>query len=370
MGVIRFLLAMSVVLGHAPGWGKTTNILGSLHPYYAVQAFFVISGFYVSLIIHQKYLYRQNWIKKFYLNRYLRLFPSYFIVMLFTMGLVFMFPGTLPYLDSLFDGGNSLFLWNNDLVQTLKVCFIYLTNFFIFGQDLPHFFYVSGHLATNFLLVSQGWSLGSELWFYAVSPLLVKVRVKVLLILCVLSFVVRYTCDSVGLPFFPWQQRFFFCEIMLFIFGMLAYRFYNLYLIKSKKHEPIKYILLFVSSVAIMCNEKYFPRLVSPHYSGTLMVGAGTMVVIPFLFHYFRDSNVDRFIGELSYPVYLLHIVVGYFIEPSQRYWHGFLLLILSTSFSIPLILFVEIPMQRFRKKLLERKEQPLAKVYNRAFSL
>jgi hypothetical protein len=52
VGIIRFLLAAAVVLGHAPGWGGVglPPIINPLPHYFAVQAFFVISGFYMELL--------------------------------------------------------------------------------------------------------------------------------------------------------------------------------------------------------------------------------------------------------------------------------------------------------------------------------
>jgi peptidoglycan/LPS O-acetylase OafA/YrhL len=75
MGLIRFLLAAGVVLGHARGWGgfpSVTYAEGFIVPYRAVQAFFILSGFYMSLT-YPKY---EGLIWKFYLNRYSRLIPS------------------------------------------------------------------------------------------------------------------------------------------------------------------------------------------------------------------------------------------------------------------------------------------------------
>lgn len=54
MGVLRLILAVSVILNHSPialaPWRPL--VPGDL----AVQAFFVISGFYMSLVLSTKYL--------------------------------------------------------------------------------------------------------------------------------------------------------------------------------------------------------------------------------------------------------------------------------------------------------------------------
>jgi len=43
-----------------------------------------------------------------------------------------------------------------------------------------------------------------------------------------------------------------------------------------------------------------------------------TMLAVPILFHYFRNSYIDRLIGEYSYPVYLLHHGVIIFLIQNQ----------------------------------------------------
>ena len=72
MGLIRFLLAFAVLLGHSP-----TATFKFIHAGTAVQAFFVVSGFYMALVLDGKYTDT----KLFYSNRLLRLAPAYFAMM-------------------------------------------------------------------------------------------------------------------------------------------------------------------------------------------------------------------------------------------------------------------------------------------------
>jgi peptidoglycan/LPS O-acetylase OafA/YrhL len=69
MGIVRFLLALCVVVTHAPGG----TILGVrlLSGIVAVQAFYVISGFLITMILNERKQY--GLIGNFCLSRYLRL---------------------------------------------------------------------------------------------------------------------------------------------------------------------------------------------------------------------------------------------------------------------------------------------------------
>jgi peptidoglycan/LPS O-acetylase OafA/YrhL len=83
MGLIRVILAYSVVLNHS----------GPVHGYFlipsnaAVTLFFMISGFYMALVMTEKYT-GPNRIRGFYSNRILRLYPTYFISIILMIGVV------------------------------------------------------------------------------------------------------------------------------------------------------------------------------------------------------------------------------------------------------------------------------------------
>jgi peptidoglycan/LPS O-acetylase OafA/YrhL len=79
MGCFRLFLALSVLASHYWFW-RINFWMGA---YIAVTAFYVISGFYMSLVLDTKYTGRRG-LLTFYSNRALRLFPVYWIVLLLT----------------------------------------------------------------------------------------------------------------------------------------------------------------------------------------------------------------------------------------------------------------------------------------------
>src|SRR5262245_24765333 len=68
MGLIRLVLALSVVVWHMPG--ATWKLLNAA---VAVLCFFIISGFYMALVLNTKY----DNAKDFYVARVVRLYPAY-----------------------------------------------------------------------------------------------------------------------------------------------------------------------------------------------------------------------------------------------------------------------------------------------------
>src|SRR4029079_11666669 len=73
LGLIRVLLAMAVLFGHLPIL-ENVHIMGAA---LAVQAFFIVSGFYMALVLSGKY---SGQTRLFYSNRLLRLMPTYFVM--------------------------------------------------------------------------------------------------------------------------------------------------------------------------------------------------------------------------------------------------------------------------------------------------
>jgi len=70
-GFFRAMLAIWVMAFHLVG----IPVIGE----YAVFSFFVLSGFLMTTIMHETYGYHASGIKKYALNRFLRLYPMYWV---------------------------------------------------------------------------------------------------------------------------------------------------------------------------------------------------------------------------------------------------------------------------------------------------
>ena len=114
MGIIRLLLALSVVGGHLiiPHFWSGTG--GKI----AVEAFFMISGFYMCLVLDKTY---RHGVRHFYFNRALRLFPIYWVVA--GASLCFSLATHPPCIEQF------------QSLPTFTKTLLAVTNFTLFGQD-------------------------------------------------------------------------------------------------------------------------------------------------------------------------------------------------------------------------------------------
>jgi peptidoglycan/LPS O-acetylase OafA/YrhL len=82
MGLIRVLLALAVVTTHSKvlfGLGFTGLVYGKN----AVEMFYTISGFYMALILNEKYTGPGSY-RTFVKSRFFRIYPAYAVVGLAT----------------------------------------------------------------------------------------------------------------------------------------------------------------------------------------------------------------------------------------------------------------------------------------------
>ena len=84
MGVLRVMLALFVVIDHS-GAFPGLQLPGAV---FAVKIFFVISGFYMTMILNKKYTGSGSY-SLFITNRFLRIFPIYWVVVGLTVGISF-----------------------------------------------------------------------------------------------------------------------------------------------------------------------------------------------------------------------------------------------------------------------------------------
>jgi peptidoglycan/LPS O-acetylase OafA/YrhL len=336
MGLIRILLAISVVLTHSAAWSSGGYFLGfrPIPGNYAVQAFFLISGFYMELIGSR---YAKVPVRVFYVNRYSRIIVSYWIVLFASIAL------------ALSDPGNKDITFLHEQGTGIQRIVLGFSNGFAIGLDAIPLFslnWLSG------VVIPQGWSLGTELWFYLLVPLLWNVPTKWLWAVVAVSLGARVAVMALQ-PDWPWYQRFFPAEIMFFILGMIACRQG-----RTTVYRPIYafgalgVLVLFVSYIGWLVPANV-PLSAASSFKSVLL-GALFFVLVPPVFQISRHSGLDRLIGEYSYPVYLWHWSLMYFIEPANRLWHGGFLLLLCIAASTPIVLLVEIPMERWRNARLK----------------
>jgi peptidoglycan/LPS O-acetylase OafA/YrhL len=295
MGVLRLLFALSVLLVHdMEGWFKLID--GAA----AVQCFFAISGFYMALVLNERYAAPAT----FYFNRALRLFPTYWAVVLLTLAAA-MLAGRPTFIDVAQHSGLT---WDARAL-------VFVSSFFLIGSDAMLFvrpteaglvftasFWAEPPQLFWYHPIPPAWSLPVEMAFYALAPFLVGCRWRLLgaLLLGLTARVIVYKLFG---SHDPWRYRFFPAEVSLFCAGGLAYHFSRAMQARAAARR-----IGFVCLGLLIALMPLYPHL--PSVARYVPVSAALLASLPFVFALTRDSATDRWIGELSYPVYLLHFLV------------------------------------------------------------
>ena len=304
MGLFRVILAISVVLSHIvktetpfyQGFGGTNS----------VEIFFLVSGFYIALILDKTYKSK----RMFYLNRILRLYPVYLIVCL------------LVLLTSILRRGFAENLFGYSPLVLLISTFSNLT---LIGTDWLMFFdtsnggiqltssVVTGDRMRDLLWIAPAWSLGIEITFYAMAPIICRWRSRFLIAAIIGLCTIRILFNQSEFNFAesPFDARFFPFELPYFLVGILLYRYK-----RDAKLEitiPVKYLYsaLFLFFLIFEPIRSSFD--LSRTASMAVLVIVAAVVVL-----FGQSSEFDRKFGELSYPIYISHVFIAQVYEFSS----------------------------------------------------
>ncbi len=361
MGLLRLFLAISIIMAHA----------GSIYKYQlidaktAVQSFYILSGFYMSLILNNKYAkvpYRL-----FISNRLLRIYPTYWLILLLTGIVSFVLFGL---------GHFSL----NPLVGILQnyknihgIPLIYQSfsdlsgNIFIFTS--PAYFTINP-TSSSPLLIGQSWTLGIELLFYFIAPFLVRRKVLLVTSCILLSFLLRVLVfkydetQTSGVVLYT--MRFFPGIIMFFLSGTLSYKLYAR-LQKRKANiglSRILFLLIIVFTLGYTFLAKLNHFILNPVewiYYFLLII------TIPYIFVYLKNSKLDNLLGNLSYPVYISHSLIILLLlnmpfAKIDKNIFPIITIIITLLFSYLIFIFFESPIDDYRQRRLKRIKKPVSK--------
>ncbi len=368
MGMLRCWLALAVAIGHTTtifGFSWAPNLSGGR----AVQMFYVISGFLITHILSGKYSADPHgrWI--FYTNRAVKIFVPYLVVLAGTIILslvAYVVTGNAASLSAFFAEAHNM--------RAGTWAYAVVSNLFLFGQDWGSFLtYQNGALGWNlhaleqpgaaigmFSLNNPAWTLSIELSFYLVAPFLVRRHFLALVLSAFALQAIRYQAYHVGWFSYGTDNRFFPFELGLFLYGALLYWAKDLLRADVRLQAAIAFGCL---ALAIVLPD-YFR---DGYYQFYGLVG----LLLPTLFGFSNRHKWDRWLGDFSYPIYVVHFPVAVLLAAFIAHWlpssigtnraYPALALVLTCLISIAIDRYLVKPVDVWRQqRALGKRYEPL----------
>ena len=331
-GATRFILASLVVLFHISRF----VFLGR----FAVCSFFVLSGYWITLMFSNKYSKKASPLKVFYTSRVWRLLPVFY---------TFTLLGIIVWLWV--DHSITQQIINLDLPD--KIVF-WISNITLFGYySLP-----------KIDILTPAWSLDIELQFYLLFPLLFyisrnnhKVLTWLFFLMMAVSF---YLC--IGYDTY-WVNNSLPTYLYFFVLGMILFM--------RKMHFDALTEKICLAVFAVIIGLQYVIPYSQVHYKeiGSLYYVTLSLVLVllavPTLANSVRihSDKKDKFWGELSFLIYLAHWVLirpyGVLAQHASSIMHVvYLLLYLVLTMALAIIIYwlVDRPMERLRHQWVSRQ--------------
>lgn len=351
MGTLRVLFALAVVLAHSYGF----VFIGGKN---AVQLFYMISGFLISYVLVERKVYSN--LIDFYINRYLRLYPIYFVVAILSL---------FAYTIAMLGGEGTQFFKVYLNAPAAAIILLIFSNATIFLQDWVMFLGVEHNdlvFSTSFLtsevvlypalLAPQAWTLGVELAFYLVAPF-VLTRKFLLLSLLALSISLRVYLLHIGLgKSDPWTYRFFPTELALFLLGALAHQvllpFYKETLFRGGAINTYsKLSTYFMIGIVLV-----YWIVPAREIVKTVVLFVVFLLLMPLVFVFQSNNKWDKWLGDLSYPIYICHMLVIFIVAMvlgrfgiADKLLTSAIVVAFTFGFAIVLNVYVGSPMESLR---------------------
>lgn len=363
MGFVRLFLALSVVAAHAKGAHFGIPGLGGRE---AVLLFYVLSGFYMSLILNEKYTGPDS-NPAFYKSRWLRLWVPYSAVM------------ALVCVGYAFSGDMAIYAKTYAAAPLGVALFGALSNLFIVGQDVLWFFSLTEHgmiyrpmgepgfNGVGLSLNAPLFSVSLELYFYLIAPFILRDRTRTFLFalagLAYHALLARLNITALSFTYhaFPATIAYFGIGGALYHLGRARLAWVTPATLLSARlwrenwrgpdRGELAFIVLALGLFWTM--NSFMPKL-------WLL---GFAVAVPFLFALTQRWRLDRAVGELSYGVYIVHLPL---IQMANKGDGDFLgigqfgsTVVLALGASGLLYLLLERPLNRFRDRRFAPRMAP-----------
>src|SRR5438132_581519 len=102
--------------------------------------------------------------------------------------------------------------------------------------------------------------------------------------------------------------RFFPTELMFFLLGYVSYRIYLH--VKTLSLSKLAYVSMMVFIFLLTIFFYFIDSGFAIFSLREVIYFSSIVVLVPFLFNFFKDNKLDAQLGELSYPVYISHMLI------------------------------------------------------------
>lgn len=273
LGAFRLLLALGIALTHE-------GLFPSIAAKSLISAFFILSGYLITLTLNKNY----SDVASFYWNRALRIYPLH-ILMVCIVGLLLTIGFKHPYGTETFHFWKALVLDSNS------------------AYDFN----------------GPSWTLMYEIFFYLIAPFIVYSIGRVAIILGSLlvfllfsghlnTLYLGFFVNGFGIPelkyFGPWIS-----SVPLFMLGSLLY-----FLPKFPINGAHK-ILLIISMIVgdyVVHHRETFNSFYVLH---ALIIAITVLLIVSWD----KEHKISKWLGDLCYPLYMIHWSVIFFMDPGIK---------------------------------------------------
>ena len=333
LGVTRFILAVLVLLSHIPQVGLKLN-LGIV----AVISFYFISGYLMRLSYGRFKTKSLTPIKDFYLDRALKIFPQYLIMVTASFGIIAIC-GPAQHV---------IFMDQNLSIEK------YLLNIVL----LPANYVFSPFVVTSMLphpIIPPAWSLATEFHFYLLLPLIFSLSKKLFVLLLFVTASIQF-----GSLFFSdgvfnsdnFGYRFIFGVLTIFLFGYsYAAKADGFYLSLARTLWCLyAFFLLFAAPVLGLNSHPQVQELLL----GGVLAWPTVFAALNCGVTNKRILKADKLLGNLAYPIFISHffsfVLAEKFLGAASGNHGLFILSSVLTCFAISFILmWIQSKIEKYR---------------------
>lgn len=348
---LRFFLAFAVLLSHTklffPAYGSQvlTNV-GRI----SVTGFFILSGIIMTHVYYDTDFSNLKNKNKYYLKRFIRIYPLYILPILFFLPLKLVENKILPIVK--------------ELLNNFQIQYINDTNWLHFFIQLLNLQSITaGFLPMQFGWNNPGWSISTEFCFYFLFPFIVVVIKKfsklitigiflALSIILLCSNFILSMCQHIPrvgvIPFIYMNPA---VRISDFILGIVIYHLVR----KHGKFIILPRLLFFITALELLL---YYLAKFEIFY---FLIPIFFIILLSYLLTYnpkLLCHNILVALGNASYALYLTHFVILSYLSIVVKlgyiyidYFSLTLICVAIIIFSLIIYYYYEMPIALFLKK-------------------